>query len=116
MTPPRIRGLIDRVARHAQMVCYAKGPDKFTAKSNLAQAKVEALRAFALVAQDSKLLSDLGNSAVRQLRADFDAQAAELAEARELLCAASTLFGPLCTDSTQRDWAERIDAFLEKGQ
>lgn len=44
-TPPRIRGLIDRVAHEAQMVCYAKGPEKSAAK-----AKVEALRAFAVVA------------------------------------------------------------------
>lgn len=38
----------------------------------------------------------------------------QMAEARELLQAASTLFSPVCTDSTQRDWIERIDTWLEK--
>lgn len=37
-----------------------------------------------------------------------------VAEARELLQAASTLFSPVCTDSTQRDWIERIRTWLEK--
>lgn len=38
----------------------------------------------------------------------------QMAEARELLQAASTLFSPACTDSTQRDWMQRIDTWLEK--
>ena len=70
--------------------------------------------------RDQELINDMRHEIARhktrinrleQLRPTAQAVKSD-AELVELLSAASMLFGPLCTDSTQRDWADRIDAKL----
>lgn len=48
-TPPRVRGLVDKLERAVRMEIYAKPEDKRARKSEVALAKVELLRAFALL-------------------------------------------------------------------
>lgn len=56
MTPPRIRGLVDKLERAVRMEMYAKGPDKRARKHEVLEAKMALLKAFALVsgASDGK--------------------------------------------------------------
>jgi hypothetical protein len=51
MTPPRIRGLVDKLERAVRMEIYAKPADKRTRKNEVLQAKMELLKAFAIFAQ-----------------------------------------------------------------
>jgi len=49
MTPPRIRGLVDKLEHAVRMHIYASSKAKPTAKAEVLKAKMDLLRAFALV-------------------------------------------------------------------
>ena len=49
-TPPRIRGLVDKLERAVRMQIYAKPADKRARKNDVLQAKMDLLRAFAVIA------------------------------------------------------------------
>jgi hypothetical protein len=51
MTPPRIRGLVDKLERAVRMEIYAKPADKRSRKNEVLEAKMELLRAFAIIAK-----------------------------------------------------------------
>ncbi len=51
ITPPRIRGLVDNLERAVRMQIYAKPADKRARKNDVLQAKMDLLRAFAVVAE-----------------------------------------------------------------
>ena len=57
-TPPRIRGLVDRLEHAVRMQMYAKREDKKQRKQEVLQAKMAILRAFALLSQPSAQQSD----------------------------------------------------------
>ena len=57
-TPPRIRGLVDRLEHAVRMQMYAKREDKKQRKQEVLQAKMALLRAFALLSQPSAQQSD----------------------------------------------------------
>lgn len=48
-TPPRIRGLVDKLDKAVRMEIYAKQADKRSRKHEVLQAKMEILKAFAVV-------------------------------------------------------------------
>lgn len=50
-TPPRVRGLVDRFQLAVKKYEHAKGETKVLRKSELAQAKLDLLRAIAIIAQ-----------------------------------------------------------------
>ncbi len=48
-TPPRIRGLVDRLEMAVKLYCYAKGSDKPFRKQEITTAKLELIRTFAIL-------------------------------------------------------------------
>lgn len=52
-TPPRIRGLVDRFQLAVKKFEHAKGEQKIQRKSEMAKAKIELLRAIAVIAGPS---------------------------------------------------------------
>ncbi|MBX6221385.1 hypothetical protein ISD48_26005 [Pseudomonas aeruginosa] len=53
-TPPRIRGLVERLELAVKKHCHAKGVEKQIRKQEMLQARLEVLRAFAVVATQPK--------------------------------------------------------------
>ncbi len=49
-TPPRIRGLVDKLERAVRMHCHARKDTKAARKQEVTTAKLELLRAIAIVA------------------------------------------------------------------
>lgn len=52
-TPPRIRGLVDRLERAVRLHCYASGEDKPHRKHALNLARLKLFRAIAVIAGES---------------------------------------------------------------
>lgn len=52
MTPPRIRGLVEKLERAVTLYCRARPIDKPLRKQEVLTARLEVLRAFAVVAGD----------------------------------------------------------------
>lgn len=53
MTPPRIRGLVDKLDRAVRLEVYAKPAEKRARKNETLKAKMALLRAFALISRPS---------------------------------------------------------------
>lgn len=49
MTPPRVRGLVDKLERAVRMEIYAKANEKHKRKHDVVMAKIELLKAFAVI-------------------------------------------------------------------
>lgn len=54
MTPPRIRGLVDRLERAVEFKMRAKQADKAARKHDVLTAKMELLRAFEVISGGAK--------------------------------------------------------------
>ena len=53
-TPPRLRGLVDRLEKAVRMEMYAKKEDKRKRKHEVLEAKMAILRTFAVLSQTDK--------------------------------------------------------------